>query len=45
MVLKGGVPDHEGDDLPDRWALDTELEQVAGRWAIDPDAALQMTMG
>ena len=45
MVLKGGVPDHEGDDLPDRWALDTELEQVAGRWAIDPDAALQMTLG
>ena len=45
MQLKGGVPGHEGADLPDRWALDTELEQVAGRWAIDPDAALQMTMG
>ncbi len=41
MALKGGVPDHEGDPLPDRWALDAELEAIAGRWRIDP-AVLQL---
>ncbi len=30
MVLKGGVPDHEGDDLPDRWSLNPGLEEIAG---------------
>jgi aryl-alcohol dehydrogenase-like predicted oxidoreductase len=40
MALKGGVPDHDGDARPDRWALDADLEQLAARWAIDP-AALQ----
>jgi aryl-alcohol dehydrogenase-like predicted oxidoreductase len=44
MVLKGGVPDHEGDELPDRWPLNPGLEEIAGRWEIDPDASLQMTM-
>ncbi len=41
MKLKGGVPDHDGDALPDRWALDRELEQIAQRWRIDP-AGLQL---
>jgi aryl-alcohol dehydrogenase-like predicted oxidoreductase len=36
MALKGGVPDHEGPPLPDRWALDATLEQLAERWSIDP---------
>jgi aryl-alcohol dehydrogenase-like predicted oxidoreductase len=38
MALKGGVPDHDGDARPDRWALDGDLEEIAGRWAIDPGA-------
>jgi aryl-alcohol dehydrogenase-like predicted oxidoreductase len=41
MALKGGVPDHEGEALPDRWQLDEHLEAVAGRWGIDPARQLQ----
>jgi aryl-alcohol dehydrogenase-like predicted oxidoreductase len=37
MALKGGVPDHEGDARPDRWALDGDLEAIAARWDIVPD--------
>ena len=37
MALKGGVPDHEGDAAPDRWALDAELEAIGARWDIAPD--------
>jgi aryl-alcohol dehydrogenase-like predicted oxidoreductase len=40
MALKGGVPDHEGEALADRWTLDPELEALAQRWEIDP-AGLQ----
>jgi aryl-alcohol dehydrogenase-like predicted oxidoreductase len=36
MALKGGVPDHDGEPRPDRWALDARLADVAGRWGIDP---------
>jgi aryl-alcohol dehydrogenase-like predicted oxidoreductase len=36
MALKGAVPDHEGADLPDRWALRDEHLAVAARWRIDP---------
>jgi aryl-alcohol dehydrogenase-like predicted oxidoreductase len=36
MALKGAAPDHEGPAKPDRWALDPTLEQLAGRWSIDP---------
>jgi aryl-alcohol dehydrogenase-like predicted oxidoreductase len=36
MTLKGGVPDHEGDAMPDRWTLDGELEAIGARWSIDP---------
>ena len=36
MALKGGVPDHEGEPRPDRWALDERLSGVAARWGIEP---------
>jgi aryl-alcohol dehydrogenase-like predicted oxidoreductase len=36
MTLKGGVPDHDGPALPDRWPLDPSLAELAARWAIDP---------
>ena len=36
MTLKGGVPDHEGDALPDRWTLDGDLEAIGARWDIAP---------
>lgn len=36
MALKGGVPDHEGPALPDRWQLDEQLAELAARWEIDP---------
>jgi aryl-alcohol dehydrogenase-like predicted oxidoreductase len=41
MTLKGGVPDHSGEPKPDRWELDAHLEEVAGRWGIDPARDLQ----
>ncbi|MBI5104529.1 MAG: aldo/keto reductase, partial [Solirubrobacterales bacterium] len=44
MALKGGVPDHEGDPLPDRWTLDDELRAIAARWEIDP-RGLQLSAG
>ena len=36
MALKGGSPAHEGDERPDAWPLDDELESIAARWGIDP---------
>src|SRR3954447_12925300 len=36
MALKGATPDHDGEQRPDRWGLDDELEQIAERWGIDP---------
>ena len=36
MALKGAAPDHDGPALPDRWALDPALAELAARWAIDP---------
>jgi aryl-alcohol dehydrogenase-like predicted oxidoreductase len=36
MSLKGANPEHEGEAKPDRWAMDEELQAVAGRWEIDP---------
>ena len=41
MLLKGATPDHEGDELPDRWAVLPELAAVAGRWGIDPERDLR----
>jgi aryl-alcohol dehydrogenase-like predicted oxidoreductase len=40
MALKGATPDHSGEARPDRWELTEELEEVARRWAIDPDSDL-----
>jgi aryl-alcohol dehydrogenase-like predicted oxidoreductase len=36
MALKGASPEHDGDERPDRWALDQHLEDVARRWQIEP---------
>ncbi len=43
MQLKGGNPDHVGELLPDRWALTTDLENVAKRWKITPERDLVCT--
>jgi aryl-alcohol dehydrogenase-like predicted oxidoreductase len=40
MTLKGGSPEHEGEEKPDRWVVDERLEQVARRWGIEPDRDL-----
>jgi aryl-alcohol dehydrogenase-like predicted oxidoreductase len=43
MLLKGATPDHEGDDLPDRWALTPKQVELARRWRIDPGRDLRKT--
>jgi len=43
MALKGGVPDHDGPALADRWSLDEPLEALAARWSIDPARDLVKT--
>jgi aryl-alcohol dehydrogenase-like predicted oxidoreductase len=43
MILKGANPDHEGEEKPDRWALDSELSAVGERWGIDPARDLVAT--
>ena len=43
MALKGGVPDHEGPALPDRWQVDDVLAELAARWEIDPARDLVKT--
>jgi hypothetical protein len=35
MLLKGATPDHEGEERPDRWALEPEHAELAARWGID----------
>jgi aryl-alcohol dehydrogenase-like predicted oxidoreductase len=35
MLLKGATPDHEGDERPDRWAVDDEKAELAARWGIE----------
>ena len=40
MALKGGSPEHAGEERPDRWALDHHLEDVAARWGIAPSRDL-----
>ncbi|MGC3988419.1 MAG: aldo/keto reductase [Chthoniobacteraceae bacterium] len=37
MTLKGGNPQHEGEPLPDRWAVNEELAAIASRWNISPE--------
>jgi aryl-alcohol dehydrogenase-like predicted oxidoreductase len=36
MALKGAAPDHDGPPLPDRWALEPQLAELAARWGIEP---------
>ncbi len=36
MALKGASLAHEGPARADRWGLDGDLRDVAGRWGIDP---------
>jgi aryl-alcohol dehydrogenase-like predicted oxidoreductase len=43
MALKGGVPDHEGPPVADRWTVDDELRDVAARWGIAPERELVAT--
>jgi hypothetical protein len=45
MALKGGAPGHEGEERPDRWALDDDLIAVAERWGIEPDRDLRSLAG
>jgi aryl-alcohol dehydrogenase-like predicted oxidoreductase len=40
MALKGASAEHTGDERPDRWPLDDELEAVARRWGIEPERDL-----
>jgi hypothetical protein len=40
MQLKGASPQFEGDEQPDRWALDAHLADVATRWRIAPERDL-----
>jgi aryl-alcohol dehydrogenase-like predicted oxidoreductase len=40
MTLKGGSPEYEGEDSPDRWVIDEQLERVARRWGIEPERDL-----
>ncbi|MEK6229590.1 MAG: aldo/keto reductase [Actinomycetota bacterium] len=44
MTLKGGVPDHEGDERPDRWELSEKLAGVGERWGIEPERDLVKTV-
>jgi hypothetical protein len=41
MALKGASPDHEGEERPDRWALQPGQADLAARWGIEPDADLR----
>jgi aryl-alcohol dehydrogenase-like predicted oxidoreductase len=40
MALKGASPVHEGEERPDRWALNEDLAAVGERWGIDPERDL-----
>ncbi len=40
MALKGASAEHSGEEKPDRWPLDDELEAVGRRWGIDPQRDL-----
>ena len=40
MTLKGANPQYDGEERPDRWALDGDLAAVGERWGIDPDRDL-----
>jgi len=40
MALKGASPTHEGEERPDRWALNEDLAAVGERWGIVPERDL-----
>jgi aryl-alcohol dehydrogenase-like predicted oxidoreductase len=40
MALKGANPQHDGEERPDRWALDQRLAETGQRWGIDPERDL-----
>jgi aryl-alcohol dehydrogenase-like predicted oxidoreductase len=40
MALKGAVPDHEGEERPDRWPLSAELTELGRRWGIEAERDL-----
>jgi aryl-alcohol dehydrogenase-like predicted oxidoreductase len=40
MALKGASPQFSGEPQPDRWPLDGALQDLAERWAIDPERDL-----
>ena len=40
MALKGASPEHEGEPRPDRWPLDEQLAETAGRWGVEPERDL-----
>ncbi|HEX2161428.1 MAG TPA: aldo/keto reductase [Thermoleophilaceae bacterium] len=42
MALKGGVPNHDGEQRPDRWPLTAELVVAGERWGIDPERDLAL---
>src|SRR5215213_9820355 len=42
MLLKGATPDHEGDERPDRWAVDADKAELAARWGIELGALQQV---
>jgi aryl-alcohol dehydrogenase-like predicted oxidoreductase len=41
MLLKGASPDHEGEERPDRWELDSAQRELAERFGIDPERDLR----
>jgi aryl-alcohol dehydrogenase-like predicted oxidoreductase len=43
MTLKGASPEHEGDERPDRWALEPELVEAGRRYGVEPDRDLRRT--
>jgi aryl-alcohol dehydrogenase-like predicted oxidoreductase len=45
MELKGSNPAHQGETLPDRWAITSDLASVADRWHIQPERDLALTHG
>ncbi len=40
MHLKGGNPQYTGEAQPDQWPMTPELEAVAQRWGVNPQADL-----
>ena len=40
MHLKGGNPQYTGEAQPDQWPMTPELEAVAKRWGVNPQADL-----